>query len=128
MKTKAEIMKVYTVGFDFEKMAIKTEVVEFEKENNNLKNYYNIIGCDTIDIVNLNEDIAIVVDDDGLLKSGTPVFEIKTEDGAELQLAGKLLFAKNNYTNDGTKLTGLTSGEIFNLMINLEIRVIGVTR
>ena len=125
-----EMMKVFTIDFDIEKMAIKNGVVEFKKnaDDSNLKDYYNIIGCSSIDIVELNEDIAVVVDDEGLLKSGSPVFEITTNDGHELHLAGKLIFAKNHYTDDGVELMGLDSGEILSLMVDLKLSVIGVTQ
>lgn len=128
MQTK-EMMKVFTIGFNLEKGIIEDEVIEFEKDDNsNLGDYYSIIGCRSIDIVNLNKDIAVIVDDEGLLKSSNPVLQINTDDSNELQLSGKLIFAKNHYTDDGISLTGLSSGECLELMISLKIKVIGVTK
>lgn len=127
MKTMVEKMKVYFIGFDFKIMSYVDGVKEIEKDdkNGNLKDYYRIIDCDLIDIVNYSEEIAIVVDDEGLLKSGNPVFEINLPNGNQLHLAGTLVFAKD--PKNGESLTGLDAGEIYNLMMNLDIKVIGVT-
>lgn len=122
-----EMMKVLTLGFNFESKRIETEIVEFEKKESNLKDYYRIIGCDCIDIVNYSQEIAIVVDDEGLLISDNPVFEILNINGNPLQLAGKLVFTKNYYGEDGISQVGLCLGDLVELLVNLKIRVIGVT-
>ncbi|MDF2789972.1 MAG: hypothetical protein K0S80_3070 [Neobacillus sp.] len=124
---KKEIMKVLTVGFNFENKRIETEVVEFENNESNLKDYYHIIGCDCNDIVNYSQEIAIIVDDEGLLKSDNPVFELFNNNDNPLQLAGKLVFTKNHYGDDGISQVGFCLGDLVELLVNLKIRLIRVT-
>lgn len=78
--------------------------------------------------MNLTEDVCIIIDDEGLLKSGNPVLEIETESCYQLQLAGTLIFAGNRHTDEGDEITSLETGECLNLLNNLKIRVIGVTK
>lgn len=124
-------MKVLVVKFDLNKMRFITMIEEFEKDSrSNLKDYYRIIGCDSIDITNYSKDIAIVVDDEGLLKSANPVLEIAVDRnyyGNTIQLAGTLVFAKNHYGEDGISLVGLTEEEILLLLRSLKMRAIGIS-
>jgi hypothetical protein len=122
-----EKMKVLTVGFNFDRKRIETKIVEFEQNKSNLKDYYRIIDCDCIDIVNYSPKIAIIVDDEGLLKSDNPVFELLVGNGKSMQLAGKLVFTKNHCSDDGIYQVGLSLGDLVKLMVNLKIRLIGVT-
>jgi hypothetical protein len=124
---KKEMMKVLTVKYNFESKRIETEIVEFKINESNLKDYYRIIGCGCIDIVNFSHDVAIIVDDEGLLKSDNHVFELLNNDGNPLQLAGKLVFTKNHYGDDGISQVGLCLGDLVELLVNIKIRLIGVT-
>lgn len=122
-------MKVLLIKFDLNTMRFITEIESFKKdsERNALHDYYRLIDCNSIDIVNYNDDIAIIVDDEGLLKSNNPIVEITINDSYKHHLAGTLIFAKNHYGDDRISLIGLSDGEIFNLMTTLKLKAIGVT-
>lgn len=117
--------KMLVIGFDMDKLKFKEDIVEIEGKNR-LQTYYKLIDCDCIDIVNLTEDIAVIVDDEGLLKSGNPVFEVKYKDRT-LQLAGTMIFVKNVYTHEGIDSAGFNDPELVDLFLNLKITMIGVT-
>lgn len=55
-----------------------------------------MIEADTIDIVDFNEDLCLIVDDEGLLKSGNRVYEIHL-DGTTHQIAGRFAFGRNEF-------------------------------
>lgn len=105
-------------------------IVTIEKidEQNKLEEFYRIIGCQTIDIANYREGFSFVVDDEGLLVGGNPVHEVfpNTNKGLSMQLAGKLIFMREEETIDGFELIGLTEEDIMNCNIN--IRKIGVVQ
>ncbi|WP_404456958.1 DUF3846 domain-containing protein (plasmid) [Virgibacillus necropolis] len=125
---KTKTVRVLMVKFNLETKQFETEVIELENDlAYNLADYRKIIDCNMIDIVTLSEDVCIIIDDEGLLVSGNPVLEIKTEHGHKLQLAGTLIFAGNEQTDEGDELTSLETGKCLELLSNLKIRVIGVT-
>lgn len=54
-------------------MRFITAIEEFEKDSrSNLKDYYRIIGCDSIDITKYSKDIAIVIDDERTTEKWQP--------------------------------------------------------
>ncbi|RKJ50410.1 hypothetical protein D7X33_32650 [Butyricicoccus sp. 1XD8-22] len=119
----------YKIGVDFEKKMYVQQVINAPEKEQDLDFYYKNLGCEMIDIVNYSREIAIVVDDEGLLKSNNPVFEVIDANGNKLHLAGNLLFAKNHFDEyEGVSLRGLDAGEAYNLMMELKFKVIGVTR
>jgi hypothetical protein len=97
--------------------------------NSNTSLFGRIIDADLIDVAEWDENIDIVVNDEGLLVEGNLVYDIKTPNG-NIQLAGDLLFLKKEFQEDGIKLVGMDSGEALKMLIDLQgaIRVIGVTR
>lgn len=97
--------------------------------NRNTSLFGRIIGADLIDVAEWDENIDIVVNDEGLLVEGNLVYDIKTPNG-NIQLAGDLLFLKKEFQEDGIKLVGMDSDEALKMLIDLQsaIRVIGVTR
>jgi len=125
-----ENIQFIRIGFDFDLMTFSSDIIELNGgQGNELKFYQNSIDCRTIDIVNLSKDVCIIIDDEGLLKSGNPVFEVKTEMIDEpLQLAGTMLFAGQTETDEGAEIDTLSTGKCLELLNNLKIRVIGVTK
>lgn len=68
------------------------EAVKKEEGEDSLQFYYRELGCGTIDIVSLTDEIDLVVDDSGMLKTGNYVFEIDTDIYVEsLKIAGPIL-------------------------------------
>lgn len=127
-RTKLKNNRGLVVSFDFENERFITEPIKLP-ENVSLEVLKNVIDGDLIDVCEYNDEIDIVVDDEGLLKSGLPVFWLHTPYG-EYQLAGKLLFMKKEKTNDGIKLTGMNIGDVYCLLnqLNGSLGLIGVTK
>ncbi|WP_077324090.1 DUF3846 domain-containing protein [Virgibacillus siamensis] len=126
---KSKTIRVLMIKFNMDIMNFETDVIELKNDlAYNLADYRKIIDCSMIDIVNLGEDVCIIIDDEGLLKSGNPVLNIETESGHELQLAGTLIFAGNRQADEGDEITSLETGKCLNLLHNLKLSVIGVTR
>lgn len=57
-----------------------------------LEKYYEVMDCRYINLVSLDNSIDIILDDEGLLKTGNLVSTIKIIGHVTIQLAGKLLF------------------------------------
>lgn len=120
----------FKLGFDFNTHTFNTEVVPCD-DSDKLQWFYKHIDTDTIDIVRITESIDIVVDDNGLLFSGKPVFEIIHQEfpNRPLQLAGILLFGKNKFIEDeGMEVIGFsTEKEAIEFASRLKIKLIGIT-
>lgn len=127
MKTKVGT-KGILLKFNKEEQIVTISVVEIEEKSNATK-FAALIEADLIDVAEYNQKYDIVVDDEGFLIEGNPVYEIQTP-YAPIQLAGNLLFLKKELGEDGVYLVGLTAGEAFNLLLELEdkIKPIGITR
>ncbi len=88
-------------------------------EANTLTDYYNLIGCRTIDIISRSIGdvrVEIVLDDEGALVEHPKVSAISV-DGTPM-LFGNLLIASGKVTEDG-ELTELTAEEIDEIMQNV---------
>lgn len=113
--------------FDLDKGRFKMELVDIH-EGSDYKTFRNLIDSDLIDVAEYNENVDIIVDDEGLMVSGNPVIEIQTKWGKR-QLAGKLLFLKREIEDDSVRNVGLSVGEVFALSLELEkkISLFGIT-
>lgn len=88
-------------------------------EANGLDDYYELIGCRTIDIISRSIGdvrVEIVIDDEGALVEHPKVSAIDI-DGTPM-LYGNLLIASGRVTDDG-ELTELTKAEVKELMNNI---------
>ena len=86
---------------------------------NGLDDYYELIGCRTIDIIHRrigDVEVEIVLDDEGCLVKNPKVSAISI-DGTPM-LFGNLLVASGRVTDDG-ELTELTKEEVYGIMDNL---------
>jgi hypothetical protein len=127
MKTKVGT-KGILLKYNKEKQAANLSVVEIGKKSD-VSKFASLIEADLIDVAEYNQTYDIVVDDEGLLVEGNPVFKIQTPYGP-IHLAGNLLILKKKYEKDGVDLVGLTAGEVLNLFLELngKITLIGYTR
>ena len=88
-------------------------------EANGLGDYYNLIGCDYVDIIHRrigDVEVEIVLDDEGLLVENPKPSGISV-DGTPM-LFGNLLIASGRVTEEG-ELTELTEEEIDEIMDNV---------
>ena len=86
---------------------------------NGLDDYYELIGCRTIDIIHRrigDVEVEIVLDDEGCLVKNPKVSAISI-DGTPM-LFGNLLVASGRVTDDG-ELTELTQEEVDEIMDNV---------
>ena len=86
---------------------------------NGLDDYYELIGCRTIDIIHRrigDVEVEIVLDDESCLVKNPKVSAISI-DGTPM-LFGNLLVASGRVTDDG-ELTELTKEEVYGIMDNL---------
>ena len=86
---------------------------------NGLDDYYELIGCRTIDIIHRrigDVEVEIVLDDEACLVKNPKVSAISI-DGTPM-LYGNLLIASGRVTDDG-ELTELTKEEVYGIMDNL---------
>ena len=121
-------MNVY--GINFNPKTFKIEANVHQIEYNNLDEQYEklvkLLNADGLDVVDYNNDIAILVDDRGFEKQYNPVFEVITEDNISCQLSGKILFVRNIYNQESTDFGGVTPEDVFYLKNNLQITLKGV--
>lgn len=130
METQVGVKKGVLVRFNQEQMNVSIGVIDIDiEEKSNAKRFCEIIGADLIDVAEYDENIDIVVDDESLLVAGNPAYDIKTPYG-NIQLAGNLLFLKKEFGEDGIDLVGMESGEVFDLLVQLQgnIKIIGMTK
>lgn len=121
-------MNVYAINFNTDTFKIEADVHGIEYSN--LDEQYDILvellNAEGLDVVDYNEDIAILVDDRGFEKKNNPIFEVKTEDNISCQLAGKLLFVRNIYNPESTDFGSVTAKDILHLRNNLQITLKGL--
>ena len=90
----------------------KPEIVEIEDD---LKTYYKLIQCDSIDIVTRNIrkiPYSIVCDDEGLFVTSPKISAI--DDNYQPQLVGNLVIC--GMPNDDGELTELTDKDVINIL------------
>jgi|SRR5699024_5191946 len=121
-----EKLKLVKVAFDMDSHEFSQGFVEVSQEHA-LHDYNSIIGSRMIDIVSISDEIAVIVDDEGLLVSGNPVFNVQF-DQLEMQLAGTLLFASQKDTGEGLELISIRNSDFLELADKLKLRIIGETK
>ena len=123
------MLQVYLLYFDTEIMKIQAEVLQLNTTRDNFENEITTVLQSTgYDFYDYSDEITILVDDQGFFKPNNPVFEIVSEFGDRAQLAGRLLFVRNIENEFSTDIGSIKYEDIFNLRINLQIQLIGVTK
>ncbi|MBA2176854.1 hypothetical protein H0266_18400 [Halobacillus locisalis] len=125
-KTMKKAGKGLSIEFNLDESKFKESIVDIPAEAD-YKTYNSIIGSQSIDIVEFNEQYDIVVDDEGLLVSRNPIIRVHTPYGT-VDLAGKLLFLRRVDTDEGISSSGMNPGEVLELLFKLDsnIELIGV--
>jgi len=100
---------------------ISVEVIY--KDKMELKEYYNAIDCSMIEITSLSEDVAIVSDEEALMKSNNPVFKV-----GNLDIPGTFLIGKDVMTDEGMEVRGFDSlEEVKDTLSKVQVTLIGMT-
>lgn len=123
-------MKLYVLNFNTKLFKVEAEVVniQYQTMNEQYEKIVQLLETDGMDIIDYNNDIAIVVDHTGLYKKGNPIFSITTPDNITLKLAGKLIFIRNIYNQNSTDFGSITYQDIFDLRRLLDIQIIGLVK
>lgn len=123
-------MKVYSICFNTNSFKIEAAIHEIEYSN--LDEQYDqlvkLLNADGLEVIDYNEDIAILVDDRGFEKQNNPVLEVITEDGITLQLAGRILFVRNIYNEESTDFGSITEEYVTYLKNHLKITLKGILK
>lgn len=123
-------MKLYVVNFNTEQFKVEADVVtiSYHSFDDQYQKILEVLDAEGIDVLDYDEDIAILVDDIGFTKPNNPIYRIVTGDGISCELAGKLVFVRNIYNENSTDFGSITYEDIFNLRRLLAIKIIGVVR
>ena len=120
-------MDFYMISFDVEVFKMNAEVIRI---NSTLGDTYDkvsmLIESDSLEFVDYNSEIVMIIDEQGKSKKNNPLYRIITEDGITLELAGKVLFARNIENEFSTDIGSIKSEDIFYLRDNLDIKLLGI--
>lgn len=123
-------MKIYEVNFNSNTFMLEANIIDINY--NTLDEQYEkllyILNSEGLDVLDYNNEIAILVDDCGFEKIGNAIFEVKSEDDLVSVLAGKLLFVRNIYNEESTDFGSIKSEDIFNLRNYLDIKFKGILK
>lgn len=122
-------MKFYVISFDTNLFKMNAEVIKIDTAINDIYDELSIvIESDSLEFVDFSNEIVMIIDEQGKFKKDNPVFRIVTADGITLDLAGKILFARNIENEFSTDIGSIKAEDIFHLRNNLNIQLLGVTR
>jgi len=124
------MLQVYLLYFDPQITKVQAEVLQLHNETEDILDHElkKILNADGYDFYDYSDEIVILVDDRGFEKPLNPVFEIISSFRDRSSLAGRLVFVRNvenEYSND---IGSIKKEDIFNLRVNLEIKLIGITK
>lgn len=115
------------ISFDVEVFKMNAEVIRI---NSTLGDTYDkvsmLIESDSLEFVDYNSEIVMIIDEQGKFKKNNPLFRIITEDGITLELAGKILFARNIENEFSTDIGSIVPVDISYLRDNLDIKLLGI--
>ena len=97
-------MQVYMVNFNTDVLKVEADIATFEHQSSDdqYENLLKLLDADGIDVLDYNDEIAILVDDIGFQKPNNPIYQLVLADGHTVELAGKLLFVRNIYNEHST--------------------------
>ncbi|WP_193018660.1 DUF3846 domain-containing protein [Staphylococcus equorum] len=114
-------MRIFYV-YDNKKKELKE--MNAHESVNEMNVFYQIIGCDLVEMPYLNHGISIVCDEEGLLKKPSDINQIRDlSTGNTLDITGKLIFIS---TNDEGETVGLNQEQIGYLKEEIEITTLQV--
>lgn len=123
------MLQVYLLYFDTKIMKIQAEVLQLHNETTDVldQELKKVLHAEGYDFYDYSDEIAILVDDRGFEKALNPVFELVSAFGDRSRLAGRLVFVRNVENEFSTDIGSIKREDIFNLRINLDIKLIGMT-
>ncbi|MER1987520.1 MAG: hypothetical protein ABS948_16700 [Solibacillus sp.] len=124
------MIQAYLLYFDIEKSKIQADVVRLNDETSDTleQTLGDALQSESYEFNDYSDEITIIVDNRGFEKANNPVFNIVSTYGDVMQLAGRLLFVRNVENEFSTDIGSIKYEDIFNLRLNLEIKLIGMTK
>ena len=118
-------MKFMKLSLDFHQMDCNVDFVDIEGRNL-LRDCYKEIGCDLVDMVDIDDKFTAIIDDEGLLKSNNPVFEFSNG----INLVGNILIATTTEMNDNfeKELSHVSIDNAFEFFMKYKVKPIGMTK
>lgn len=119
---------MYVINFNSETFKIEADIHQLEYSNldEQYEKLIKLLNTDGLDVVDYNDDIAMLVDDRGFEIQYNPVFEVITEDNIVCLLSGKILFVRNIYNEESTDFGSVTIEDVINLKNNIQITFKGL--
>src|SRR5699024_212006 len=107
---------------------VAVSFVESEQVSPELDFFYKHIDTDIVEFVTL-DDVTIIVDEVGLLKTGNPVMEVVIGEHEPLQLAGTIVFGQTKFTDEGLEVVGFdTDAEAFKFTEDFGFSLLGFVK
>lgn len=130
MLKRCTMLQVYLLYFDTKIMKFQADVLQLDNKTEEIldNNLQKTLQAEGYDFYDYSDEIAILIDDRGFDRAMNPVFEIVSEYGGSSRLAGRLLFVRNIENNHSVDIGSIKHEDIFNLRINLNIKLVGMTK
>lgn len=124
------MLQVYLLYFDLNILKIQAEVIQINNDTPETLDYelHQLLRANGYDFYEYNDEIVILVDHCGFEKELNPIFEVKSGYGDNSHLAGRLVFVRNFENEFSSDIGSLTYEDIFNLRLNLDIKLVGMTK
>ena len=124
------MLQVYLIYFDTENTKIQAEVLSLNNSTSEILDFelQQTLQAEGYEFYDYSNEIAILVDDRGFEKANNPVFEVVSTFGDISQLAGRLIFVRNIENEFSTDIGSIKYEDIFDLRLNLDIKLIGLTK
>src|SRR5690606_34797761 len=109
MSTDKQHFLLVQIKGEGEHIEFDSKVVSFEgnEQDEKLSFFRESIGCQWFDIVAYSEVLDLVVNDEGLMISGNPVFDFPND----MKIAGSFLVGRQLMTEEGVNTVGFDSVE-----------------
>lgn len=78
-------MNVYAINFKTFKIEADIHKIEYSDLDEQYEKLVELLDAEGLDVLDYNEDIAILVDDRGFEKQNNPIFRVITDDGITLK-------------------------------------------
>lgn len=134
MKEQRYYLKIEFIEEGTPHIQLSTIEVPQTEDFDNLVLFHEHVAS-TIDITTffmeeegIENDYALVVDDEGLFVSNSPVFRLAHKDKYERDLCGTILVGRNKVDDLGIDTIGMTENEIEDFVANTKIGIIGFTK
>lgn len=105
---------------------VETSTVTKPKSIGKLEFFYEQLDCRLVEVVPLNDSMILICDEEGLLTSQNPVFNIFNFNGQEnIQIAGSFIIAKEG---KDFEITSLNSSDAKDVLDNISVSQFGITK